>query len=115
MRRIMLGIIVALVVALVGGGAWGQTTAQNLQDVCKKNETTCEMWVDGFLHGLSVPSLYRKLICLPQGVTVGQAKDVIIRHIKAHLGKVQQQAGAAAARALQEAFPCQGAKVEDNQ
>lgn len=73
------------------------------------------MWVDGFLHGLSVPSLYRNLICLPQGVTVGQAKDAILRHIKAHPGKVQQQAGAAAARALQEEFPCQGAKVEDNQ
>lgn len=38
MRRIMLGIIVALVVARVGGGAWGQTTAQNLQDVCQKKK-----------------------------------------------------------------------------
>jgi hypothetical protein len=115
MKRITLGIIVALVVALAGGQAWGQTTAQDLKDICKKNDTTCEMWVDGFLHGLGVPSLYRNLICVPQGVTVGQAKDVIVRHLKTHPEKVQQQAGVEAARALQEAFPCHGAKVQDNQ
>jgi len=115
MKRIMLGIIVALMVAVTGGPAWGQTTALNLRDICKQNASACEMWVDGFLHGLGVPSLYRRLICLPEGVTVGQAKDVIVRHINDHPDKRHQQAGVEAAGALQEAFPCPGTKVKDNQ
>jgi hypothetical protein len=45
--------------------------------------------------------------CRPRGVTYGQAKAVILKHLNDHPERLQQKASALIAQALIAAFPCE--------
>ena len=44
--------------------------------------------------------------CLPNGVTIGQVQDVVVKWLRAHPEKRHFQAAGLVAQALEDAFPC---------
>jgi hypothetical protein len=103
----------SLVVAL-SSQAWAQFTAMMLHNICasddERENTGCDMWIGGFEAGLFAAQAAspkdRRITCLPNGFTGGQAKLIVIKFLKDHPNILHEPADVVAFVAISQAFPC---------
>ena len=101
-----------MVLALVGmlalpRLATAATTGNELLKVCPaRDKTTCTTYINGWVEGIIVPKSLTKLICIPEGVTLGQLTDVFLNYLRAHPEERHEGASFLTFRAMKKAFPC---------
>jgi hypothetical protein len=81
------------------------------------NEIQCLAFLEGYHTGVtvaalelgrlaSIPAERLQLYCMPQGVTLGQSKDVVVNFLRDHAQVRHLPANALVLNALELAFPC---------
>jgi hypothetical protein len=86
------------------GNAWHRKcTSENVTD-----RLMCTTYLEALSHGLSVATLYgaARIYCIPQGVTVGQMRKVVIRSLEQHPQDLHTGFSLLAVRAFRDSFPC---------
>ena len=88
--------------------AWWRMGNQ-LQDECQRPAPAFAMgYIFGLLDGLELGEQFgaKRRVCLPDGVTGGQLKDVVCRYVDANPDQRRVPASYLAETALEEAWPC---------
>lgn len=84
-------------------------TGNDLLRACENHDLKCLDFIrgvnSGFAAGLGIAG-ERDRICFPEGVTLGQAKDVVVAFLRDNPSSRHEEAGALTVIALMRAFPC---------
>jgi hypothetical protein len=108
----------AAVAALIFGcfGSWAQSdyrafySGNDVKQICDDSArtSTCVVLIAGILDGIALMDSLTgtPIICVPAGVTTGQAADIVKRHINNFPQGRHLAASGLALAALLEAFPC---------
>jgi len=115
-------LLAALFVLLVSASAHGQrvstTTGNDLLESCESgghseqaffNQAFCLGYITGVtdidgVDGSAFPE--RRRSCVPENVTNGQVKDVVVKYLKEHPEERHIQASILIVKAVAQAFPC---------
>jgi hypothetical protein len=85
-------------------------TGNNLLSLCTSNgvlETgVCRGFVGGIADAMALDPILGNRACIPVPVTLGQARDVVIRFLEQHPEARHYSAASIVALALAAAFPC---------
>ena len=129
-RRFVLGcltvgrrlILAALMVLVVGVATAADTAAQlleNCKDALANNETAgagvCLGFVGGTWEAANMVNAIRRFdpncfelpsYCIPNGVTLGQMVQVVVKYIKQHPENLHNKASIVSLNAMRTAWPC---------
>lgn len=101
--------------AVIGGSSDILQTGNGLLDTCRSNDSllqfTCLAFVKGVVEGSSGAleiGNHTQLICAPDGVTIGQDRDILVKWLVEHPEWRHLSATAAILRSLSSTFPCTG-------
>ena len=96
----------------------GDFSGNQLYSMCDKSggardervDTGCMAWIIGFTSGLFVAQTASKNgddgVCIPDGVTAGQARETIQKFMQDHPSTRHEIAAVTSFAALKQAFPC---------
>jgi hypothetical protein len=96
----------------------GDFSGSQLLSICDKSggardervATGCTAWIIGFTSGLFVAQTASKNgddgVCIPDGVTAGQARETIQKFMQDHPSTQHEMAAVISFAALKQAFPC---------
>jgi hypothetical protein len=89
-------------------GAFGFNTGNDLWYICqdKSQELACLGYIQGLVAGATMYAGVTTPFCMPDGVAVGQAEDIVLSYLAAHPDRRHYDARVIVALALKEAFPC---------
>jgi hypothetical protein len=106
-------VAVALVLYSASCAAAADFTGLDLQYLCNSHDdkavSMCEMWIGGFMRGLSAAqaiSKQQRVTCLPNGSTGEQGVLIVQKFLKDSPQLLHQPADVLAFVALTRAFPC---------
>ena len=100
-------IIAGLVLSAVLVTSVSAMTGHQLKEVCSAEDLS---WNNGFCSGFimgaadAFPASNR--ICIPEGVTYEQVRDVVRKYLGDHPEKLQKLAHGLVEEAIRKAFPC---------
>ena len=91
----------------------GDFSGNQLYSMCDKTgdarDTGCMAWIIGFTSGLFVAQTASKNgddgVCIPDGVTAGQARETIQKFVQDHPSTLHEMAAVISFAALKQAFP----------
>lgn len=94
--------------------AWGQAdirTGNGLLSACQSKEplqqTQCLVYILGALDGASsATQLTAPVFCAPNGITGGQAKDIVVKWLLEHPSRREMPSAWFITAALADAWPC---------
>lgn len=107
--------IIALLAAPAAAGAEGigVATGNELLATCSSEDrirmSACIGYLQGFSHGVIVESYEahaRKPFCMPEQVTLGQVRDVVIQGLQRNPATRHIESSVLLMLLLQQAFPC---------
>ena len=84
--------------------AQAKTDGNILMQICVE-ERACDFFMSGLVTGLM--PLANAAKCMPDGVTIGQAKDTLLKYIKSNPSKRHMHISALFDYAMEEAFGCE--------
>ncbi len=107
----------ALFLLLVSASANAQrvstTTGNDLLESCESKGNFEQAFCLGYITGVTDiegldSAVYpeRRRSCVPENVTNGQARDVVVKYLKDHPEERHLQAAILVAKAMGQAFPC---------
>jgi len=119
MRRFALGLLILIVMFSSNAKAWFLDGNKLYRDCTTKesddhhflNRSYCNGFVTGVTDMLGSTERLAEMTCLPDKVTVGQVRDVLIKYLKDHPEKRHLPAFVLVFNSQREAFPCEE-KVE---
>ena len=99
--------------AMVGGSSDILQTGNGLLDTCRSDDNllrfTCLAFVKGVVEGSAAAleiGQHRQLFCAPDGVTIGQDRDILVKWLVEHPEWRHLSATAVTLRSLSSTFPC---------
>lgn len=86
----------------------GINTGNDLWYDCRKpsQELACLGYIQGVIAGITIYGDKTPLFCAPDQVAIGQAEDIVLRYLAAHVERRQEEARWIVVWAFREAFPC---------
>jgi Rap1a immunity proteins len=86
----------------------GFNTGNDLWYNCREpsQEILCVSYIQGLIAGLTIYGDKTPLFCAPDQVALGQAEDIVLRYLAAHVERRQEEARWIVVWALRETFPC---------
>lgn len=111
-RSMVAGLVLVLAVAAVPSIGQAQFfPAQKLKDTCLKGQRDKSNYVaewacSGFIIGVSDSAFVRKVVCLPNGATIGQVVDIVKKYLNDHPEDGHYSAASVVENALRANWPC---------
>ena len=119
MRPMLIAVVAALVI-LSPSRVIASPTGNKLYEQCKSpagsptywyDDASCLAYIQGFIEGaISFQELWAndqpKAICLPENVTAGQMRDVVVKYLEIHPERRHLPAMMSIMTAAVQAFPC---------
>jgi hypothetical protein len=84
-------------------------SGSELQEMCKTSQTECSLLIIGSLDGINLTQGNHpdeREICLPPAITIGQVRQVVVKHMTDHPERLHLPAAALVFESMSTAFPC---------